>query len=81
MSDSTRTYSTEDDEGNRAEPGIGLALLAVLVMLIITGILCLLIYGLMVAISPIEPGRNTPRGAIEAPVAPSEAPTPPAAIR
>ena len=49
------------DEGHRMEPGLGLALLTVLVMLLVTGILAGLIYLLMVAISPID--QRTPRAA------------------
>ena len=53
------------DEGHRMEPGLGLALLTVLVMLLVTGILAGLIYLLMVAISPID--QRTPRAASGAP--------------
>ena len=47
------------DDTHPAEPGIGLALLTVLVMLLVTGILAAIIYLLMVAISPIE--QRTPK--------------------
>jgi len=65
------------DDGNRMEPGIGLALLTVLVMLLVTGILAALIYLLMVAISPIE--QRTPgAGKAAAPAVEQQAAPPPA---
>jgi len=37
------------------EPGIGRALLAVVLMIAITAVVCVAIYGVMIAIRPIEP--------------------------
>lgn len=52
MSEQVRTFSSEDEE--RREPGVLIALLAVLVMLGVTAILAGLIFVLMIAISPLE---------------------------
>jgi predicted lipid-binding transport protein (Tim44 family) len=55
------------------EPGLGLALLAVLVMLLVTAVLAGLIYLLMIAISPID--QRTPRSRTSAsPVVEQQAP-------
>lgn len=63
------------DDRNRMEPGIGLAMLTVFVMLLVTGILAALIYLLMIAISPIE--QRTPRaGAAGAPAVEQQAAPP-----
>lgn len=58
---SEQATSATGDEGHRMEPGLGLALLTVLVMLLVTAILAGLIYLLMIAISPID--QRTPRAA------------------
>ena len=61
------------EEGHRMEPGLGLALLTVLVMLLVTAVLAGLIYLLMVAISPID--QRTPRSKTsESPVVEQQAP-------
>lgn len=60
------------EEGHRMEPGLGLALLTVLVMLLVTAVLAGLIYLLMIAISPID--QRTPRSRpSESPVAEQQA--------
>lgn len=56
MADKPQPFIPE--EHNRPEPGIGLALITILVMLGVTAILSLLIYLLMVAISPLEPRKH-----------------------
>ena len=76
MSESTPKPFIPEEE-HRPEPGYGLALLTVAVMLIVTAILCILIYGLMVAISPLEARKPRAATPAEVPVAPSQAPTPP----
>lgn len=88
MSEQVQTMTSDDQE--RREPGVLLALLAVLVMLGATAILAGLIFLLMIAISPIDQRqpRNTtvevPAGqkepaAQQAPQAvPQAAPQPPA---
>ena len=45
---------TDDRNDPREAPGIGRALLVVLLMLGITAVLCILVYGVMIAIRPIE---------------------------
>lgn len=66
------------DEGSRMEPGLGLAFVAVMVMLLVTAVLAGLIYLLMIAISPID--QRTPRsGASERPAVEQQAPAAPAA--
>ena len=70
MSEQPKPFIPEEE--HRPEPGIGLAMLTVAVMLIVTGILCILIYGLMVAISPLDARQG--KRAAEAPlVAPAPA--------
>ena len=54
MDGEDRAKALELEERSRGEPGLGTAMLAVAVMLFITAVLSLLIYGLMVAIRPIE---------------------------
>ena len=78
MSERPKAFIPEDED--RVEPGYGLALLTVAVMLIVTAVLCILIYGLMMAISPLEP-RKTRGHTVEVPVAPSQSPTPPQPIK
>lgn len=51
-----------------SEPGIATALLAVLVMIVSTGILAFLIYIVMVAIVPNEPRQVLKTSAIEQPL-------------
>ena len=66
------------EQEHRAEPGLGLALLTVLVMLLVTAVLGGLIYILMIAISPID--QRTPRSArTETPAVQQPAPGIPAA--
>jgi len=60
-----------------SEPGYALAMLAVLVMLLVTGVLSAMIYVLMVAISPIESRKARGPAAVEAPGAQPSVPTPP----
>ena len=45
---------TDDRNEPRETPGMGRALLVVLLMLGITAVLCILVYGVMIAIRPIE---------------------------
>ena len=77
-----KTFTPEEE--HRTEPGVGLALLAVLVMLLVTAILSGLIYVLMIAISPID--QRQPRSAtkVEVPAgqttAPVTVPIPPPAV-
>jgi hypothetical protein len=52
-----------DDDGNRREPGIGLALLTVLGMILTIGVLSLLIWGLMIAVAATTAGRTEPGAA------------------
>ena len=82
---SQQSMSATPDEGSRMEPGLGLALLTVLVMLGVTAILAGLIYLLMVAISPIDQRRpgaaasGAPAAAQQAPAAQSAQHVPPVA--
>jgi hypothetical protein len=52
-------------------PGLGRALLVVLLMIAITAILCVVIYGVMVAIRPIEPRAQKSVSDVQAPYAQS----------
>jgi hypothetical protein len=79
MADRPAPFIAEDEE--RVEPGYGLALLAVVVMLIVTAVLCLLIYGLMVAISPLEQRGTTRPTVVQVPAPPSQSPTPPQPLK
>ena len=82
MANRPAPFIAEDEE--RVEPGYGLALLAVIVMLIVTAVLCLLIYGLMVAISPLEQRGTTRPTVVQVPAPPappSQSPTPPQPLK
>ena len=57
-------------EEDRNEPGIGRALLVVVAMIGITAVLCVLIYGMMVAIRPIEARQGARSSAVELQVLP-----------
>ena len=52
MSEQVTTFTSQDEE--KREPGVLLALLAVVVMLGVTALLAGLIFLLMIAISPLE---------------------------
>jgi hypothetical protein len=58
--------------GNRPEPGLGLALLAVAVMVLTTAVLAALIYVLMLAVTATSSGRQAPP-AVDQPAAVSPA--------
>ena len=74
MSQTPKPFIPED--AHRPEPGFGMALIAVGVMLVVTAILCALIYVLMIAISPLEPRK--PRAATpDAPLVQPRTATPP----
>ena len=62
------------EEENRMEPGVGLALLTVLVMLLVTAILSGLIYVLMIAISPIDQRQPKAATTVEVPAGQTTAP-------
>jgi hypothetical protein len=71
------------EEENRMEPGVGLALLTVFVILGVTAILAGLIFVLMIAISPIDSRQpraatttEVPAGETAAPAAAPAAPAP-----
>jgi hypothetical protein len=55
MSLESRTKLTADRDEPREAPGLGRALLAVVLMIAITALVCALIYLVMIAIRPIEP--------------------------
>jgi hypothetical protein len=58
------TMATNFDEGGRKpEPGLGLALLTVLGMMLTIGVLSLLIWGLMIAVAATTAGRMEPGAA------------------
>lgn len=59
--------------GNRPEPGLGLALLAVLVMVLTTAVLSALIYVLMLAVSATSAGSRQAPAAFDAPAVVSPA--------
>ena len=66
------------ERANRPEPGFGLALIGVGVMLLIAAILCMLVYALMIAISPLEarkPRSSPPETPVVQPQTPTPAPT------
>ena len=65
------------EEETVREPGYGLAMLTVLVMLLVVAVLSALIYVLMVAISPIESRKTKAEPAVVVPATPSPAPVPP----
>jgi hypothetical protein len=52
-----------DESGHRPEPGLGLALLTVLGMILTIGVLSLLIWGLMIAVAATTAGRTEPGAA------------------
>lgn len=73
--DRVRTAAALEEE-HLAEPGIGAAMLAVLVMLLATVVLFGLVYILMVAITPIE-ARHTKPAVPEMPAVQQQDATPP----
>ena len=81
MSEQAKPFSGEEE--NRPEPGFGLAMLAVVVIILTTAVLAVLIYGLMIAISPLEArDRTPPAGPLVSPrtsVAPERQIVPPTA--
>lgn len=60
-----------DDGGHRSEPGLGLALLAVLVMVLTTAVLAGLIYVLMLGVSATSTGAPQQGGSSPAVVSPA----------
>ena len=65
------------EEEKPSEPGYGLAMLTVLVMLLVVGVLSALIYVLMVAISPIESRKGKAEPTVVVPATPAPAYNPP----
>jgi hypothetical protein len=63
------------DGGHRPEPGLGLALLTVLVMVLTTAVLSGLIYLLMLGVAATSAGQQSTRGA-EQPAIAAPAATP-----
>ena len=64
-----------DEGGHRPEPGLGLALLTVLGMVLTTGVLAALIYLLMLGVAATSSGKLESNTAPAAPVAqPSQQP-------
>lgn len=52
-----------DDSGNRPEPGMALALLAVLAMILTIAVLSALIWALMVGVAATSTGKGEPAAA------------------
>jgi hypothetical protein len=55
--DLSNDIRTNEEEPGRGVPGFGTALAAVIVIVVITAVLSLLVYGIMIAVRSIEP-RN-----------------------
>jgi hypothetical protein len=63
--------ATIDDSGNRPEPGIALALLAVLAMILTMAVLSALIWALMVGVAATSTSKGNPAAAPAAETQPS----------
>ena len=64
------------EEAHQNEPGVAAAMLAVLVMLVTTAVLFVLVYVVMVAITPLD-ARNKRPAAAEIPAVQQKDATPP----
>src|SRR5688572_23234909 len=74
MNGDDKAKAAEADEAARREPGMGSALLAVLVMILSTAILALLIYLVMVTVVPGEPRQVRKAAEVEQPLYQAQGP-------
>lgn len=74
MNGDDKAKAAAAEEAASKEPGMGSALLAVLVMILSTAVLALLIYVVMITLVPSEPRQTRKAAAVEQPLYHAQSP-------